>query len=66
MSLQQITNKISPKNLFLLDSLGALLSAILLGVILVSFENAFGMPQKTLYTLSYTAIIFSIYSLSVI
>jgi hypothetical protein len=62
VSLQQITNKISSKNLFLLDSLGALLSAILLGVVLVSFENEFGMPQKVLNMLSYTAIILSIYS----
>lgn len=63
MSFQQILNKINPKQLFLIDSLGALLSAILLGFILVRFENTFGMPARVLYPLSFIACIFSIYSL---
>lgn len=53
---------IPPKKLFLLDSIGAFLSAVLLGVVLVRFENIFGMPRKVLYSLSTVAFIFSIYS----
>lgn len=51
-----------PRKLFLADSLGALLSALLLGVVLVKLEPAFGMPPKILYPLSAIAFIFSIYS----
>jgi len=42
---------ISPKNLFLIDALGALISAIMLAVVLVQFEPFFGMPKMTLYYL---------------
>lgn len=52
----------NPKNLFLLDSLGALLSAILLGVALPSFQPIFGMPHKALYGLAALACLFAIYS----
>jgi len=46
-----ILDKISlyPKRLFLLDGLGAFLTAFFLGVVLVTFEDKFGMPQKVLY-----------------
>lgn len=50
------------KNLFLIDSSGALFSAFLLGVVLVSFESTFGMPRKILYFLAIIASILSIYS----
>lgn len=53
---------INPRKLFLADSVGALVSALMLGMVLVKFENVFGVPQKTLYALSFTACIFSIYS----
>lgn len=53
---------INPKKLFLIDSLGALLTAIMLGFVLVRFENSFGMPKKELYTLSSIAWIFFICS----
>ena len=57
-------NKITltPKRLFLIDSLGGMLSALLLGVVLASFETTFGMPQKTLYFLSCLACVYAIYS----
>lgn len=51
-----------PKKLFLIDGLGALISAIMLGLILVRFENTFGMPFKVLYSLSFMACMFFIYS----
>lgn len=53
---------LNSKKLFLIDGLGALLSAFLLGVILVQFEPLFGMPRKALYFLSATACLFATYS----
>lgn len=55
-------NKIDSKQLFLVDSLGALLSAVMLGVVLVRFEPYFGMPSDVLYMLSLMASVFCIYS----
>lgn len=55
--------KISPKKLFLLDGLGALFSAVMLGVVLTQFEGVFGMPQHVLYLLSFIACILCTYSL---
>ena len=54
--------KVTPKKLFLIDCIGALLSALLLGIVLVQFESSFGMPRKVLYPLSIIAFVFSIYS----
>ncbi|KIC01530.1 hypothetical protein OA88_13565 [Flavobacterium sp. JRM] len=53
----------NPKNIFLLDSIGAFLTAFLLGFVLVRFQDSFGMPQKTLYILSVIAFIYATYSL---
>jgi len=63
---QRIINQmtLSPKMLFLIDGMGALLSAFLLGVILTRFESTFGMPRKSLYFLSFLPIIFAIYDFS--
>lgn len=54
---------LSAKQLFLIDGLGALLSAFLLGVVLVKFENVFGMPRNTLYILAFLPCLFAIYDL---
>ncbi len=53
---------ISPKKLFLIDGLGALMSAFLLGVVLVHFESIIGMSPQVLYGLSGIACIFALYS----
>jgi hypothetical protein len=53
----------NPKNIFLLDSVGAFLTAFLLGFVLIQFQDAFGMPQKILYILSAIALLFATYSL---
>ncbi len=53
----------NPKRLFLLDSIGAFLTAFLLGVILTRFEAYFGMPGKVLYPLSILACVFGLYSM---
>ncbi len=55
-------NFVSRKNLFLADGLGALLTAFMLGVILIRYESAFGMPRHVLYPLALIAGLFSIYS----
>ena len=55
--------QLTPKKLFLTDSSGAALSAFLLGVVLVRFENTFGMPREILYFLAITACFLAIYSL---
>jgi len=61
-----ILNKFSstPKNIFILDGIGATLSAFLLGVILVRFEFVFGMPLTPLYVLASIAIMLATYSFS--
>ena len=56
--------KLSVKKLFLIDGIGALLSAFLLGVVLVRFEHVFGMPTPTLYFLFVFPCIFALYDLS--
>ena len=52
---------LNPKQLFLLDGFGALLSAFLLGVVLVKFESTFGMPRSTLYILAFIPCLFAVY-----
>jgi hypothetical protein len=50
------------KTLFLIDSLGAVLTAFFLFAIMRHFDEYFGMPKTVLTYLSITAICFSIYS----
>ena len=49
------------KKLFLLDAAGALLSAFLLGVVLVRLESFFGIPRSTLYFLAALPVVFAMY-----
>lgn len=42
----------APKKLFLFDGLGALVSAFMLGVVLVRCESFFGIPSSVLYFLA--------------
>ena len=65
IGFQLILDKITsnPKKLFLIDSLGAVLTAFFLGVFLVRFEDSFGMPKTILYFLSSIACIYAIYSI---
>jgi hypothetical protein len=59
--MQTLLN-ISPRKLFLLDTMGAALSAFLLGVVLPHFERHIGMPLMVLYLLSTIACVFVVYS----
>ena len=52
------------KNILLLDALGALLSALFLGIVLVHFEQYIGMPTSTLYSLAAIPCVFMVYSLT--
>ncbi|MDC0231071.1 hypothetical protein OAK19_03825 [Aureispira] len=64
-AFQQILDKFSsnPKKLFLTDSIGAGISAIFLGVILVWLEEIIGMPTPVLFALSSMACVYAIYSI---
>jgi len=46
------TFSLNPKQLFLIDGFGAILSAFLLGFVLVKLERVFGIPRTTLYFLA--------------
>lgn len=63
MKLKQIVDKaeFDPNKLFLIDGFGAILSAFLLGVVLVKLERHFGIPSSALYFLAIFPIIFAIY-----
>lgn len=49
------------RTLFLIDGIGALSSALLLGFVLVEYEVFFGMPPKTLYFLAFWPCLFALY-----
>ena len=51
------------KQLFLLDSLGAMLSAFFLGVVLTGLDTYFNMPTAILYLLALLACSFCAYSI---
>lgn len=53
----------NPGRLFLTDGLGALVSALLLGVVLVRLEEVFGIPPPTLYILALFPCLFGIFDL---
>ncbi len=54
---------LAPRQLFLIDGVGALVTAGMLGMVLTRFESYFGIPSTILYPLSAVALIFCIYSL---
>lgn len=64
MTLKHNRMNTSPRLLFLIDGLGALLSAALLGLVLPRFEALFNMPPATLHILALIACVFAVYSLS--
>lgn len=53
----------TPKQLFLIDAVGALLSAFLLGIVLVKLESFFGIPRSALYLLAAIPCFFALYDL---
>jgi len=55
--IQELINN-NPKKLFLYDGLGALLSAFLMGVVLVKLEWLTGIPKSSLYFLAFIPCLF--------
>lgn len=53
---------ITVKQIFLIDSLGAVLTAVLLSQVLVRLVPFFGMPESILYLLAGIAACFALYS----
>jgi len=51
----------NPKKLFRIDGLGAVLSAVLLGFVLVKLEYLFGIPEPTLFFLASLPCLFAVY-----
>jgi hypothetical protein len=54
---------LKPKEFFVVDGFGAILSAFLLGVVLVKMESVFGIPSSTLHFLATLPVLFAIYDL---
>ncbi|MEZ4830331.1 MAG: hypothetical protein R3C61_29200 [Bacteroidia bacterium] len=50
-----------PEILFIVDGVGAMMSAFLLGVVLVRWEQVFGIPVATLYLLASLPVLFAVY-----
>jgi len=52
-----------PKRLFLIDGIGALVSFIMLGFVLVRFQAIVGIPIKALYILASLPVFFMLYDI---
>jgi hypothetical protein len=61
---QSLLNKAAanPRFMFLIDGFGAVLTAFLSGVVLVRFEEFFGMPSNIMSILAIIACAFAAYS----
>ena len=53
---------LNPKQLFLIDGFGAVISAVCYFLVLANFERFFGLPQREVYYLGFLAIIYAAYS----
>jgi hypothetical protein len=61
---RSILTTVTTRQLFLLDGLGAAVTAVMLGVVLPAFEPAFAMPKRSLLALALVAASFAAYSLT--
>lgn len=52
-----------PRKIFLIDGIGAGLTAFVLSAVLANFPLVFGMPSAILYPLSIVAVAYALYSL---
>ncbi len=53
---------LTPRNIFLIDAIGAAISTLLLGLVLPYLVTFIGMPSIVLYIFALIAFLFSIYS----
>lgn len=61
---KRIVENLSIRKIFLIDSIGALLSAVLLGLVFVYYQYLIGMPVHILRVLAGVAVLFMLYSFS--
>jgi len=54
--------KISPRIMFLIDGVGATVSASLMGLVIAQFVPIFGMPSSSAYVLAAIPILYIVYS----
>lgn len=54
----------SPQKIFLLDAIGAIITALILGIVFTTFQEYIGMPREILISLSLIAVVFCTYSFS--
>jgi len=54
---------IQPKRLFIIDGIGALISAISLGYIMIVFNSIFGLPKNVLYLLATIPLFFLVFDM---
>lgn len=59
-----LLSKLTPSQCFLIDGIGAVVSALLLGVVLVHYQQLIGLPEQVLYWLAGLATLFAVYSLT--
>jgi hypothetical protein len=64
MNISSFIEKATLRQLFLIDGIGALVSTVSLGVLLVQFNVYIGMPIPVLYLLAGIAALFALYSWS--
>jgi len=67
MSIKQVEEwfEVDPRNILLIDALGAIVSIVLLGCVLVKLEPFFGFPKSALYFLVLFPCIYFTYDLYV-
>ena len=53
----------SSKKIFLVDAIGAMVSALLIGLVIAPYEGFFGIPTPIAYLLCFIAILLSAFSL---
>ncbi len=58
----QSVPSLTAKQVFLIDGIGAMLTAVLLSQVMAKYESLFGMPLKILYLLAAIALLYSLYS----
>jgi len=61
-AFDKLMSTLNTKTIFLIDGLGAIMTALFLTVILLIFEKQFEIPADILITLSIIALTFSVYS----
>ncbi|MES2857456.1 MAG: hypothetical protein V4692_16415 [Bdellovibrionota bacterium] len=54
----------TPKNIFLIDGIGAMFTALMAGVVLPLFQMHIGMPLRILYALAALGFAFGVFSLT--